>query len=270
MIYTDCHLHTDFSADCKVPPELMIEEGIKLGLKTICFTDHMDIDFPDNCNLDFTFNINDYVKKMEEMQFKYKKDIQILIGVELGLQTHITQEMTDFINKYPFDFIIGSSHLVDKIDPYDSLYWYDTEEEGMRRYFNSIIDNCNAFDKFHIYGHLDYAIRYSKEKGNGEYKYTYENYKDIIDRTLETIISKGKGIEVNSSGLAYGLGFTHPKKEILKRYKELGGEILTIGSDAHKPERMAYGFNQIEEMLKEINYRYYTVFEKGKANMIRL
>ncbi|HHT97893.1 MAG TPA: histidinol-phosphatase HisJ family protein [Clostridiales bacterium] len=271
MIYTDYHLHSYYSSDCNASMESMIEAAIKLGLTKLCFTDHMDIGFPQEYELDFIFNCDDYFRELNELKIKYRDKIDILIGVELGLQPHVEDEINRFVENYPFDFILGSSHLVNKSDPYSPKYWDGiSEQEGMRRYFQSIIDNCKVFKNFHVYGHLDYAIRYSPYKGNGTYAYTYDNYKDIIDKVLLSIISIGKGIEVNSSGYKYELGCSHPKEEIIKRYRELGGEIISIGSDAHSPEHLAYDFDKVSSMLIGLGFKYYTIFEKGQASMIKL
>lgn len=275
MILSDYHVHSDFSSDSSTPMEHMIEKAIQLGLKTLCFTDHMDYDYPVNAdNYSFIFDPDKYINKLELLKFQYKSDIKILTGIELGLQPHITKELEALINKYPFDFIIGSSHLVDHIDPYYPETWEGkNEDDVIQHYFESIVDNCNSFSKFHVYGHIDYIVRYSPSSGLGTANiapYSYSKYADILDKVLSTIISLGKGIEINTSGLKYGLGYAHPKTDVLKRYKELGGEILTIGSDAHKPEHLCYDFNCIDELLKSMGFRYYTTYEAGKPNFIKL
>ena len=172
------------------------------------------------------------------------------------------------MKEYDFDFAIASSHLVGDLDPYQNAYWENkTEQEAMNMYFQSILDNIKAFTDFDVYGHIDYAIRYAPNKNK---KFSYLDYKDIIDEVLKRIIYIGKGIEVNTSGYKYGLGVPHPHTDILRRYKELGGELITIGSDGHKPDHLAYDFNVIEEHLLSIGYKYYTVFKNRKASMIKL
>jgi histidinol-phosphatase (PHP family) len=248
--------------------EQMIDQAIRLGLKKLCFTDHMDYDYPVQTEgINFEFNPEEYVRKLEVLKNKYKKELQILFGIELGLQPYLADRLMLLTNSYPFDFFIGSSHVVDHIDPYIADYWVDkSKEDGIRAYFKSIIDNCKAFQNFHVYGHMDYIIRYIPGQAQAVNKesYLYDDYADILDEALRTIISYGKGIEINTSGLKYGLGFTHPKIEVLKRYKELGGEIITVGSDGHKPEHLAYEFHLVPGLLKEAGFHYYTTFEQGK------
>lgn len=271
MILADYHVHSDFSSDSTAPMEQMIEQAIQLGLKRICFTDHMDYDYPKEHGYSFLFEPDAYIKRLEDLKARYHKKIKLLTGIELGLQPHLTDRLTALTKSYPFDFIIGSSHLVDRIDPYYPEYWKDkTKEEGIFRYFESIIENCRAYSDFHVYGHIDYIIRYvpecyyDSENGRKKADYSYGDYTDILDEVLKTILSGGHGIEINTAGLKYGIGYPHPKKEILMRYLELGGELITIGSDAHKPEHLCYDFNLIPDFLKELGFRYYAVFEQGK------
>lgn len=271
MLIADYHVHSEFSSDSQAPMEEMIEQAIKLGLKKICFTDHMDYDYPVVDGYNFIFKPQDYTIKLEKLKERYHKEIKILTGIELGLQPHLTEQLSALINSYPFDFIIGSSHVVDHIDPYYPEFWEGkTKEEGIYRYFESIIENCKAFHDFHVYGHIDYIIRYVPmrylEQGNigSKADYSYRDYADILDEVLKTILSYGKGIEVNTAGLKYGIGYPHPKAEVLKRYRELGGELITIGSDAHKPEHLCYDFNLLPDLLKSIGFRYYATFEQGK------
>jgi len=268
MIIADYHVHSNFSSDGKAPMEQMIEQAIKLGLKKLCFTDHMDFDFPQRVSgFDYMFDSKEYIKKLEEMKLRYHGQLEILAGIELGLQPHLVDRLTALTQSYPFDFFIGSSHVIDHIDPYYPEYWVNrSKEDGIRAYFESIIKNCRVFNNFHVYGHIDYIIRYIPGQAGALKKmtYFYSDYADLLDEVLKTIISYGKGIEINTAGYKYGLGFPHPKPEVLKRYKELGGEIITIGSDAHRTEHLAYGFDRIPELLKGLGFRYYTTFVQGK------
>ena len=94
--------------------------------------------------------------------------------------------------------------------------------------------------------------------------------KDILDKILETLIDKEKGIEINTGGLAKGLKEANPCMGILKRYRELGGEIITVGSDAHDTLRIADRFDRAAEMLLECGFKYYTVFEKRMPEFKRI
>ena len=116
-------------------------------------------------------------------------------------------------------------------------------------------------------GHLDYVVRYGPNKNTF---YSYEKYKELFDEILKTLIAKGKGIECNTAGFKAGLNHPHPTEEILKRYRELGGEILTLGSDAHQTVHLAYHFSAIGDLLKSCGVRYYTVFKDRKPEFLPL
>lgn len=268
MILTDYHVHTYFSSDSKANPRDVIEKALSLGFNKLCFTDHMDYDFPEYNGFTFQFDPDAYFKELLLLKEEYKNRINLYIGIELGLQPYLAQRYSELMSSYPFDFAIGSSHLVKGVDPYHKEYWSNySNEEGVFKYFESIIDNVNAYSNFDVYGHLDYVIRYLPDKKT---LFPYEKYNDLIDDMLNTIINAGKGIELNSSGYKYGLSTPHPNKYILNRYKELGGEIITIGSDAHIPEHLAYDFKIANELLLSLNYKYYTVFEERKPTFIKL
>ena len=273
MILADTHVHSEFSSDSKAPMEQMIQRALQLGMKKLIFTDHMDYDYPPVSELSFTFDIEAYIRELEHLKSKYDNQIDLLLGIELGLQPHLSTRLSSLVNNYPFDYIIGSSHVVDGEDPYYPKYWEKrTKKEGIRRYFETIIENCTAFPHFHAYGHIDYIIRYipGQTKALIKEDYQYKDYADLLDEVLKTLIHHGISLEINTAGYKYGLGYAHPKPEIVKRYKELGGEMITIGSDAHKPEHLCYDFKYIPELLNNLGYRYYTVFEQGKPNQIKL
>ena len=268
MITADYHVHTSFSSDSKASQESMIERAIELGFTRICFTDHMDYDYPEKYKFSFVFDPKEYDTKIKALKDKYKDQIRVLMGIECGVRPYLANRFHHLIREYDFDFVIASSHLVEDTDVYYNEYWEGiTEEEGYYKYFQSILDNLNSFDQFDVYGHLDYAVRYGPSKGNA---FKYELYQDLFDEILKKIISMGKGIEVNSAGYKYGLNRPHPTKEILIRYKELGGKILTIGSDAHKTEHLANDFDAVRKLLLSLGFTKYTVFEKRKPIFIDL
>ncbi len=267
MIFADSHVHSEFSSDSTAPMEQMVERAILLGMKKLYFTDHMDIDYPPVSDHNFLFDPDAYFKKIEELKAKYHNQIKLLVGIELGLQPHLSERLTTLVNSYPFDYIIGSSHVVDHEDPYYPSYWENrTKKEGIHRYFETIIENCASFQRFHSYGHIDYIIRYVPGQLQAVVKedYSYSDYADILDIVLKTLIHNGIALEINTAGYKYGLGYAHPKPQVLTRYKELGGELITIGSDAHKPEHLCYDFQLVPDLLDNVGFQYYATFEQGK------
>lgn len=272
QIIGDYHVHSQYSSDCDTPMEEQIKKAISIGLKKLCFTDHMDYDFPKQYEWDFVFDMDAYCKEIETLKEKYKNQIEVSTGVELGLQPHLQETCLNLTTNYPLDFVIGSTHIVDNLDPYYLPYWQDkTTTQGIERYFESthacILQNMD----FDVCGHLDYIIRYIPATHDfSQDKNCMKEFGDYIDAILKSLIEQGKGIECNTAGLKYGLPFPHPHSDILKRYKELGGEILTIGSDSHAPEHLAYGFSQIPEYLKKCGFSYYTIFQSRKPEFLPL
>ncbi len=266
-MFYDYHIHTQFSGDSDTPVRAMLDHAILLGRKEICITDHMDYDYPDHPNL-FTFDIEEYFSTLSALQKEYSSTLTIKIGIEYGLMPHLGERLKLLASSYPFDFIIGSSHVVDHMDPYYLAYWEGkTEEDGILRYFQSILENLDSCFDFDVYGHIDYIIRYLPSKKKS---YSYELYQTIIEQCLKKLISMGKGIELNTSGFRYGLNAPNPRVEILKRYHELGGEIITVGSDGHKIEHLAYDFKRVKEILTTCGFRYFTRFSQRKAEFIPL
>ena len=271
MIQADMHMHTWFSTDSEACPRDMADEAVRKGLKTICFTDHFDKD-----DLEWgeegIFDVDAYFAEMQKLQEEYAGKLNIRIGIELGLRTYLKDYYEELTKKYPFDFVIGSVHNVPyKKDAEGNILYTDpaaeklftdrTDKEAYRLMMETTLENVRTSDCFQTLGHLDYVVRYGKSR---EKEYSYTDYADIIDEILKLLIEKEKGLEVNSAGLKYGLPFAHPHPDVLKRYRELGGEIITTGADAHKPEHIAYDFAKAEEILKSCGFKYYTEFFEQK------
>ncbi len=296
MIISDLHTHSSFSTDSEAPQEEMLDRAISLGLKTYCFTDHYDYIWPEQYEDRFIFDVDKYFEKLTALKQAYKGKIEVLIGVEEGLRNepglpeHVKSFYDEMNSKYPFDFVIGSSHILRYYDPYYEDYWSGKPapgkdlgapdyaknkerlslEDGLREYFESILFNSKNYDNYDIYGHLDYIVRYAPGLSKEEKNYSPMDFKNIIDEILKGIIAKGKGIEINTSGIKYGLGYTHPKEWIVKRYHELGGEIITVGSDAHQKEHIAYGFDTAASVLENSGFKYYCIFRNRKPEFIKL
>lgn len=266
-MFWDQHMHCNFSGDSDALPEDMIKAGIAHGLSGICFTDHLDYDYPEEPNI-FLLDFDNYFKVLSDLKEKYAAKISVNIGIELGLQIQAAGQNLAVAEKYPFDFIIGSSHVVNHMDPYYPEFFAGRDEDAAyMEYFESVLENINSDVDFDVYGHIDYVVRYGPNKNAF---YTYEKFKDIIDEILTQLISKGKGIEVNTGGFKYGLGHPNPTEDIIKRYRELGGEIITMGADAHVPEYVAYEFDKTAQIIKNCGFKYYTVFKNRKAEFIPL
>lgn len=263
MITADLHVHSFFSTDSDEPLESMARAAVEKGLETLCFTEHMDFDYPGG---GFFLDTPAYRAELLRVRELYRGRLEILFGVELGLMDYIAPKLAEYSASFDFDFIIGSAHQVDGLDPYYPEYFNDRGDRGgIYRFYESALAAVRAFDGFDVYGHFDYIVRYSHAKS-----YSPTDFADITDDILRELISRDKGIEVNTAGLRYGLGWAHPHPEVLRRYKELGGELVTIGSDAHDGGNIAYGFEAAEELLKAAGFKYRAVFRGRKPQYIPL
>ena len=266
MNITDHHVHTEFSGDCSTPMEVIINRAAELGLKEVMFTDHVDFDYPSK-DISFEVDFEKYIKFLKKFSAQYK-EIDILMGVEVGYQPHLNERINELLNSYKFDFVICSVHAWngEELDKGD-LFKGKSQREGYRAYFESVKYTIENFNDFDVFGHLDFIVRY----GDFENKtIRYEDYKNILDEILLMIINKGKGIELNTSGLRYNLKSMHPNREILTRYFELGGRIITIGSDAHELKDLCADFDKAIKELKEIGFKEITTFKNRKPNFIKI
>lgn len=265
MITSDFHMHTAFSTDSDAPARTMIEEAVQKGLTAICITDHWDEDYPfyEDLGADaFSFDLEKYFRELRALQEKYADRIDVRIGIELGLQPHLGEAYRKLVRQYPFDFVIGSVHVVNRTDPYyGEIFAEGSDEAAYRETFRVTLENLKHIEDFDVLGHIDYVVRYGKHQAE---EYSYQRFAPLLDEILKTVIQKGKGIELNMAGMKYGLGFAHPHPDVLKRYRELGGEVITIGSDGHKPEHIAYDFEKAGAILESCGFKYYTEFRGRK------
>lgn len=262
----DVHMHCGFSNDSETRPEDMVESAIAKGLSVICFTDHYDKD-----NLDWgdeaIFDVESYFQKMIELQEEYRDQIDIRIGAEIGMQPYLAEYYQDFMAQHPFDFVIGSVHSVLEHDVALDFFQKHSDPEGYRIYFEEMLQDVQKIKAYDVLGHLDYIVRYSNQGSKG---FDLNDYMDIIEEILKQVIAHGKGIEMNMSGLKYGLGAPHPQQEIIKRYRELGGEIITVGADGHIPEHIAYDYHLADDILKSCGFKYYTEFKGRKPVFVKI
>ncbi|SCY04130.1 histidinol-phosphatase HisJ family protein [Alkaliphilus peptidifermentans] len=253
----DYHIHSHFSPDAIMTMEAGIKAAITKGLSEICFTDHIDYDFDGN-NHHIIFDYDDYFKAIKNYKDKYKNEIEIKIGVELGLQSHSLDKYNEDIQNHSFDFVIGSVHSVEKTDLYSgSFFNKKTQLEAYSKYFEELYLIITQFEEFNVIGHLDVIKRY----GSYDIPLPLESYSEITRSILLRIIEKGKGIELNTSGIRYQVGDYHPSLDVFKLYHQLGGEIITIGSDAHRTDQLGFDLKNALKALDIIGFKYICTFD---------
>lgn len=267
MKVMDQHVHTEFSPDSNQKIVGLIRRAKELNLNRLVFTDHFEkdpTDFTEEEIIDydvFTVHLNNLRRQYPELELR--------LGTELSYQPHIAEYLSMIVNKYPFDIVIASLHEGERKSFYQGHFFEGlTQEEAYEKYFKLLIDMVDEFDDFDVVGHIDYIMRYGDKEINDLNYYKHQN---VIDELLIKIINKGKGIEVNTSGMTkYNLGYLHPQKDILIRYFELGGRVITIGSDAHDVKYF-YGYiDETIEVLKEIGFTYISEFINRKEIKIKI
>ena len=250
----DYHLHTSFSDDSEYPMEDAVRRAIALGFDEICFTEHIDYGVKTDTNCDCAA----YQKEIERCRERFRDDITIRMGIEFGMQVHTIPQYEETFKQYPFDFVILSCHQVE-----DQEFWNQTfqpgrtQEEYNRRYYEEILHVIRRYEDYSVLGHLDMIRRYDKA---GEYP--FEKVRDLVEEILKTVIARGKGIELNTSCFRYGLPDLTPGREILTLYRNMGGKILTIGSDTHREAHLGVRIKEMHGELKSLGFESVYTFEK--------
>ena len=264
----DYHVHTNFSPDSSMSMIEACNRSIENGVKEICFTDHIDLEANKKLT-QINIDLESYIYNIDTCKDLFKNRLIIKKGIELGIQPEILSNSYEFLRNYRLDFIIASIHAVKNQYIFLKEYMENKNiEEQILEYYMSLLSSIQSAEFFNVIGHIDVIKRYiPKDYSNQEYD---SNFKELIENILKILINKNKGIEVNTSGISYGLNDFHPSKDILMMYKELGGSIITIGSDAHKPEFIGAHVNNAIELLRSIGFKYITVFEEGKPHFIKI
>jgi histidinol-phosphatase (PHP family) len=261
----DHHMHTNYSpdADKKATFSAYIDQAVNHGLKGLMFTDHVDMDTPETLFHDL-IDYKAYKNNLDALRKTAK--IPLYMGVEVGYQPQLKESLNIFLNEHPFDFVIASIHVGDYKSFYEGDFFKDkTDEAAYKRYFEICLEMVENYDNYDVFGHLDYIIRYGSNKS-----YDYKTYQPLIDAILKTLIKKGKGLDINTSGYRYNLNVIHPSLTLLKRYKALGGNIITLGSDAHKVVDLQSDFDKAGTLLKEAGFKQTTEFIKRTPHFIDL
>lgn len=265
MKYTDHHVHTSHSPDSDADVRGYIMKAKTIGLDFVMFTDHMDFGTTDEMFME-PIDYDRYFSQMRNLQDEF--EISIQVGIEVGYEKNRKEEIQEFLGRYPFDFVIASIHYGDGKDFYLGDFFQGKDQrQAYRRYFEILQEMVENFNDFDVVGHLDYIIRYGPYDNKD---YPYDVFSSIIDSILQRIITKGKGIELNTSGLRGSLGTAFPKADVLKRYRELGGSIITVGSDAHFNEDYYSGIPEAMDQLRIFGFETVSSFTGRRENKLSI
>lgn len=275
----DYHVHTIYSDDSEYPMAEVVRDAIAMGLTEICFTDHVDYgikrDWDDPRGMTYrpggpgepermaVANVDypKYTAEIGALRQQYKDRIVIRMGMEFGMQQHTIPEYEKLFHAWPFDFIILSVHQVE-----DKEFWTQdfqrgrTQEEYNLRYYEEMLQLVRRYHDYSVLGHMDLISRYDKAG-----PFPFERIRPVVTEILKTVVADGKGIEVNTSSHRYGLKDLTPSVDILSLYRELGGRIITIGSDSHRKEHLGADIPETMQTLKQLGFREIFTFEKMNA-----
>ena len=262
MVRADYHLHTEYSDDSQEPMENQVRRAIELGLKEICFTDHVDYGIKkDWSEGNIQYRLGDgvgnplgtgepmanvdypaYFREIGLMKEKYGDKITIKQGLEFGIQTITVDKYEKLYDRYrdELDFVLLSLHQIENREFWTQDYQRGrSQQEYNELYYKELYNVIKVFKNYSVLAHLDLIVRYDLQG-----RYPFEKVKDYIAEILKLAIKDGKGIEINTSSWKYGLSDTQPSRAILKLYKDLGGRIITVGSDVHKKEFLGDHFDE--------------------------
>lgn len=246
----DCHSHTKFSADSEMLATDAIARAESLNLG-IVFTEHFDYDLPGD--IDFTFDAAQYMD-----EYKNLRSDKVKLGVEIGLRKSAREANKNFLAQANFDLVIGSIHVVDDIDIYNKIFYADKDKmTAYRKYFAAMAEEAAVAD-FDILGHIDYICRAATYE-NPEIE--YETFKSEIDEVLKILVERGKVLELNTRRLNQNTA-VEGLKPVYKRFKELGGTFVSIGSDAHVVGDVGANFDVALKFVEELNLKVFAGFRQ--------
>ena len=260
---SDCHMHSKNSPDAQDSVVLMCDSASRMGLYAVAVTDHCECD---------TYKQDEYDKAVRTSYLQARNadniygDLHVLAGVELGQPAQAPEAAGEILSSMEFDFVIGSVHSVP--NRRDFYYLRYTEENAARildEYFDELLATVE-WGGFDTLAHITYPWRYIEARDG--IHIPFERYRERFDQVFRALIQKEKALEVNTSDLRNGAGEAAPGFELLKRYRELGGRLVTIGSDAHRWMDVGAGVETGLEMIARAGFRYFTIFRGRRPQFL--
>ncbi len=247
----DYHMHSTVSFDGHCSGLAMAQAAKERGLKEICFTDHIDW----TPEMDMVFDTARYNAEYDGLTVP---GLLIRRGMEYGLTPDNGDQLRQDLNRRRFDFVLGSVHFVDGLDVYMEPYWRGrTQEEAVSAFLETTLRCVQVHRDYDVLGHLTFIAKARANPTHAPVR--YDDHREIIDEILRELVRHDKGMEVNTSGIDR-CGCSLPTMDVFRRFHELGGRIVTVGSDAHDTARVGQYTNEMIAQLKEI-FGYVCTFE---------
>lgn len=261
MICFDNHTHSHHSSDSRMDMARAAEKIQQRSFGGICFSDHYDFDAPHGVKL-FTFNVLRQQEEIEGLKEKFPS-LVLLKGVEIGIQPASLGSIKVFMGSHIFDTVIASMHFVRGTDPFHGTYYqgYDYKQ-AYGIYLEDILSCISTYSDFDILGHFDYVARYAPYR---EHELSMKVFGDVLDPILKILAQNGKTLEINTKTYQkFQHGTPILDKNVIRRFRELGGEAVSLGSDAHSEERIGEQFGIYTETLRQCGFRYGVYYRNRK------
>lgn len=266
----DYHVHTGFSDDSTYPLRQVALDAARLNLDEVCFTEHVDYGVKPEWTHPELARFEDgrpvtccpcdpYLDELDRVREELADKVCLRAGLELGVQTVTLEESSALVRRHRdrLDFVICSIHQVGNREFWNGDFQRGRSQEEIHgAYYEEMLAVVQSFHDYSVLGHLDLIRRYDPY---GDYP--FERVRDVVAEILRTVIADGRGIEVNTSGIRYGLGEFQPSREVLELYRDLGGSIVTVGSDSHAPEHLGSYLRLAYRELAELGFEGVCTFE---------
>ncbi len=270
---TDSHVHTIHSCDAHATIAEMCRRAMALGIRALCFTDHLDLD-PRDEGYNY-FRPEAYFAAIEAARRDFGDHLTISAGIEVCYQSGREDEIAGWLSRWPFDFVLGSVHIVEDGDDWvmvsdraSMLAWIETRDEraAYLPYFEEL-RRAASTGFFDALGHLDLVKRYGVLAYG---PFHAEAFAEAIDAVLKAAIATGTALEINTSGLFQPAGEAFPGPDILRRYRELGGRVLTIGSDSHEVHQLGRGLDVAMALARAAGFTEFAFFQRREPTFYPL
>ncbi|MFA7099513.1 MAG: histidinol-phosphatase HisJ family protein [Eubacteriales bacterium] len=270
------HCHSIYSGDVDQKTgatiDLLCQRAAELGLSSVAITDHLEIQQVIGCIFP-PLDHEGILRDITAAKAKFEGKTHVIHGLELAQACHDIEETESILSKYKFDFIIGSVHAVRGFPDFSEMDYGSLSESMLKKSWDAYLSELSelvSWGGFDTLAHITYPYRYIKEYGRGSDINLFEKGRDYFETPLKRIIEKGIALEVNTSGLRQSAGVTFPHSDLIKFYRELGGSLVTVGSDAHRAADLALGIKDTYKELISCGFTHIVTFEDRKPRFHRL
>ena len=276
MFICDMHMHSHFSFDAEpdFSPDAVCKAAIEKGITDIAITDHFESNYKASLDELLRTSVYDrdsaYAAIMEAKE-KYKGKINLIYGIEIGQANQEPDQAISLLNSHDYEFVIGSIHNLRGMNDFYYMDLSGTTDDKIGAWLDGYIDElCEIVDvmpRVDTIAHITYLIRYL---AFAKIQFDVKPYYDKISHFFGKIIAKDIALEVNTSTLWKGLGFTMPDADILKLYRECGGKLITVGSDSHGPANLAGCVVQAFDILKSCGFDRVLTVRNGQKELVKI